>query len=235
MKFLKNHRVRCMITGVGLILTSLTVFGQSAVPYNQTYLNSYYSQKTTLFELLPQSGNDIIFLGNSITDIGEWAEIWQNIHVKNRGISSDITAGVLARLDPIIAGKPAKLFILIGINDIARNIPDSIILQNYEAILSKVSQGSPGTKVYVQSILPTNETFTEYINHQNKSDHILAINQALGDICRRLRIDLIDLHALFADQHGRLNNQFTNDGLHLNGPGYLRWKKYLEEKGYCCD
>ena len=33
---------------------------------------TYYDQRELLFEAMPTSENDIIFLGNSITDGGEW-------------------------------------------------------------------------------------------------------------------------------------------------------------------
>ena len=35
--------------------------------------SEYNYQKRSLFEQLPIRGNDIVFLGNSITDGGEWA------------------------------------------------------------------------------------------------------------------------------------------------------------------
>ncbi len=217
---------------------SFDLFSQtSPKAYNQEYMNSYYQQKVTLFELLPKSTDDIIFLGNSITDIGEWAELWQNINVKNRGISSDITKGVLARLEDIVEGKPAKLFIMIGINDIARNIPDTVIFNNYVDILNKVIAANPSSKVYVQSILPTNNAFTEYKNHQNKQDKINSINSSLVELCNQLNVNVfyIDLNPHFANDEGKLKKEYTNDGLHLNGAGYLKWKEILEEKGLCCD
>ena len=37
--------------------------------------NEYNYQKRSLFEQLPIRGNDIVFLGNSITDGCEWAEL----------------------------------------------------------------------------------------------------------------------------------------------------------------
>ena len=36
---------------------------------------TFYDQRATLFEVLPTSKKDIIFLGNSITNGGEWAEL----------------------------------------------------------------------------------------------------------------------------------------------------------------
>ena len=71
--------------------------------------NEYNYQKRSLFEQLPIRGNDIVFLGNSITDGCEWAELFNNRHIKNRGISADRSGWLLDRLDPIVNGHPKKL------------------------------------------------------------------------------------------------------------------------------
>ena len=63
--------------------------------------NEYNYQKRSLFEQLPIRGNDIVFLGNSITDGCEWAELFNNRHIKNRGISADRSGWLLDRLDPV--------------------------------------------------------------------------------------------------------------------------------------
>lgn len=212
------------------VITSANAFSQAK--YDSNYINTYYQQKVSLFKLLPTSKKDIVFLGNSITDIGEWSEIWQNKHIKNRGISGDVTFGVLARLNDIVAGKPAKLFIMIGINDIARNIPDSVIVSNYQKMIAVVKAQSPTTQLYLQSILPTNNEFTQFKNHQNKTEHILFINQQLEKICAEQKINFINLYPHFLDETGKLSKTFTNDGLHLTGAGYMQWKKILLEQKF---
>lgn len=70
---------------IGLAV-SLSTFGQTERKYS-----TYYYQRASLFEQLPTSSDDILFIGNSITDGGEWSELFQNPHVKNRGISGDTT------------------------------------------------------------------------------------------------------------------------------------------------
>ena len=52
-------------------------------PRRQTYQGRYYQAKTTIFQQLPNSNQEIIFLGDSLTDQGEWAEILQNTRVIN--------------------------------------------------------------------------------------------------------------------------------------------------------
>ena len=197
---------------------------------DSSYKTTYYEQKVTLHSLLPKTRGDIVFLGNSITDIGEWAEIWNNKKVKNRGISGDNTFGVLARLYSIVATKPSKIFIMIGINDIARQTPDSIIISNYIKILSFIKNNSPITKIVVQSILPTNNDFKEFVKHQNKETHIKYLNTALQNYCEKNSLVYVELHDAFLDENNKLNKKYTNDGLHINGYGYMLWKKILKKK-----
>lgn len=198
---------------------------------DSTYSSTYYQQKVSLFRLLPDTKKEIIFLGNSITDIGEWAEIWNSTKVKNRGISGDNTFGVLARLDEVISSKPQKVFIMIGINDIARDTPDSIIIANYKKIIYHIKTQTPATKIFVQSILPTNNQFTEFKRHQNKTGHIVIVNTAMKSYCSNNNIVYIDLYSEFIDDENNLAKKYTNDGLHLNGFAYMKWKEILLQKG----
>ena len=195
-----------------------------------SYRSTYYEQKVTMFNQLPNTKREIIFLGDSITDIGAWDEIWGKKSVKNRGISGDNTFGVLARLTEVTSSKPSRIFIMIGVNDIAKNTPDEIIVSNYKKIIDNIRIASPSTKIIVQSILPTNNNFTEFKNHQNKTAHIVFVNNALENLCKEYDLVYVDLHGAFLDDENKLNKQYTNDGLHINGFGYMKWKEILLEK-----
>jgi len=219
------YYLRCALLVCSIFVT-LTVAAQK---WDSTYSTTYYNQKVSVFRLLPDTPGEIIFLGNSITDIGEWAELWQNPNVKNRGISGDNTFGVLARLDEVLSSKPRMVFVMIGINDIARNIPDSVILFNYQRILQRVKTESPATKLVFQSVLPTNNNYTEFKNHQNKTEHILAVNKGLQELCAKESITFVDLYPHFINAEGKLDPRYTNDGLHLTGEGYILWKSVLQQ------
>ena len=172
-------------------------------------------------------------MGNSLTSSTDWNELLQLPPVRNRGISGDITFGVLDRLQEVTEGKPAKLFILIGINDISRNIPDSLIMRNYEHMIQKIQSESPGTKLYFQTLLPVNNDFTQFKNHYNKDGHILQVNNQIKLLGKKYGIEIIDLYPHFLDEQNKLDKKFTEDGLHLNAAGYIVWakilKKYIQE------
>lgn len=199
--------------------------------YDTTFRPNNYALKVEQFKSYPHSTSDIVFLGNSITANVEWRELLDMPNIKNRGISGDISFGVLERLDEVINGKPAKVFVLIGINDISRNIPDEMIVANYRKIISRIRQGSPETKIYFHTLLPVNNEFTQFKNHYNKDEHIAFLNSSLEAIAKETNITLIDLHPILMDANGKLDKKYTIDGLHINAEGYKKWAAVLKGSG----
>lgn len=197
--------------------------------------STFYEQRVSLFEVLPTDPQDIIFLGNSITNGCEWGELFQDIRIKNRGISGDVTLGVYDRLEPVLKGRPAKLFLLIGINDLAKGIPADTIARNIWMILQKIQRESPTTKLYLQSVLPVNDCYGKFKDHTSKGKEAAYLNGLLRSIARETQSTYIDLWSSFADPaSGKMKPIYTNDGLHLLGNGYLLWRKmilpYIQEK-----
>lgn len=196
---------------------------------------TFYYQRATLFEELLVTSKDIIFLGNSITNGGEWAELLGNKHVKNRGISGDICMGVYDRLDPILKGKPAKIFLLIGINDVSQGTPADTIVQRIGMIVSKIKADSPQTKLYLQSVLPVNDHYGLFKGQTSRWQEVPKINERLVRLAGEEKLTYIDLYSHFVDREtGKMNLDYTNDGLHLLGKGYLKWvdivKPYIGRK-----
>jgi lysophospholipase L1-like esterase len=192
-------------------------------------ISTYYDQKKTMFELLPDTENEIIFLGNSITDGCEWSELFQDTRLKNRGISGDRTAGVLARLDEVLSSHPLRIFIMIGVNDLAAGISEDSIMVNYNKIIQKIHEDSPDTETYVQNVLPVHAAFSKFKNHTDKTEQILQLNKRLEKLCGDHNIKYIDLHSQFKTEDNQIDLKYTNDGLHLTGAGYLLWKSVIEK------
>lgn len=197
--------------------------------WDSTYRPGLYEFEAQLYESYPHSTSDIVFLGNSITDRADWNELLGMSNVHNRGISGDITFGVLQRLSEVTDGKPAKVFILIGINDIYRNIPDSFIADNYRKIIERIKKESPRTKIYFQTLLPVNNEFTQFKNHYNKDEHILWLNERIKALGKQENITVIDLYPHFLNSEKKLDKKYTLDGLHLNAEGYKVWVALLKK------
>ncbi len=216
-----------MISKKSLLLFTLILHGFTLLGQNK--YSTYYYQRASLFEKLPICKQDIVFVGNSITDGGEWSELFNSKHIKNRGISGDICDGVYDRLDNILSGKPSKIFLLIGINDIARGgNSDSIVIKTAK-ILDKIALESPKTKIYLQSILPVNDSFGLFKGHTSRWSEIKPLNEKLKLLSFEKAITFIDLYSFFVlEGTEKLNPKYTNDGLHLLGEGYIRWSEILK-------
>lgn len=218
--------MRYFLFSIALLFIALQSEAQQP-KWDSTFRPGSYALKVDQFRSYPNSQKDIIFLGNSITAGADWNELLGLPQARNRGISGDITYGVLERLDEVTAGKPAKVFVLIGINDMARSIPDSVILSNYEKIIHRIRKESPTTRIYFNTLLPVNNSFPDK-NHFNKDEHIAALNAGLRKIAAREKITLIDIHDHFLDKDKKLDKQYTYDGLHLNAAGYTHWASLLK-------
>lgn len=184
----------------------------------------YYVRRATLFEEFPIGKKDIVMLGNSLTDGCEFNELLNNRHIKNRGIVGDIIQGMIDRIGPIIEGQPKKLFIMGGVNDISHDVSADSIARAMEKLIVMVKQGSPRTRIYLQSLLPFNNDVREWKLLKGR-DHVVAeANALLEQVAHRQGVTWIDLYPLFVDDEGRLRADLTNDGLHLMGKGYLIWR-----------
>lgn len=197
------------------------------------HADKYWEQRVSLFDHLPVTENDIIFLGNSITDGGNFEELFKREDVKNRGIRSDIIPGVQKRLEQVVKGHPKKIFLLIGINDVSHGHSVDKLAERYETLVNEIRHRSPETQLYLQSIMPINNDYGVYRNLKGKENTIVEFNKRIKEIAEKNDLEYIDLWPFLADKNGKLNKKYTNDGLHLTGPGYRAWtngiRSYLDE------
>lgn len=202
-----------------MLAVTLTLFSLTRLAVERIE-RSHYLQRSDLYRYCRIQKGDIVMLGDSITDGGCWDELFPGMDIKNRGINGDDTVGVLGRIDDIVCCQPAALFILIGTNDLNwwNYRHNNEILENYDKILARCNELSPATKVFVQSILPRKNKF---------SDHITNLNLGLEKLAEKYEYTYINLFSHFADESGALKAEFNNDHLHLMAPGYALWVKLL--------
>lgn len=218
-----------------MILSALVLSGVCGMEAQEKYeYNEFYYQRSSHFEMLPVGSDDIVFLGDSQTNGCEWHELLGNPNVKNRGISSDVIQGFADRVQPIIDGRPAKLFILGGVNDISHDLTPDSIATAMRNLIVKVRRGTPATKVYLQSLLPIDNSFRRYKAMTGKESVIVETNKLLKKVAEETGATWIDLYSRMVDPAtGNMRKGLTNDGLHLLGAGYAVWRDavlpYVEE------
>lgn len=187
----------------------------------------YYARRATLFDLLPVYSSDIIMLGNSLTDGAEWNELFDNCHVKNRGIVGDIIPGFFERLEPILKGQPRKIFIMGGVNDISHGVSADSIVSAMTQVVTTIQARCPKTEIYVQSMLPFNNDVRLWKLLKGREQVVVDGNKGLESMCQRLGVTFINLYPFFVGENGKMKPEYTNDGLHLMGGAYLIWRDAL--------
>lgn len=186
----------------------------------RAFLEGHNARQISAFEAFPIAPDDVVFLGDSITAGGPWEELFPGIRVRNRGIGGDTTDGVLRRLEQVTSGGPAKVFLLIGTNDLARGASEAEIVAGIEEILDGLKQQTPDTEVYLQSVLPRGAGYR---------DEIEALNARLAEVAIEMGAAWVDLYPAFLDEGtGAIRAELSNDALHLLGPGYTLWREQIE-------
>lgn len=168
----------------------------------------------------PVTSDQIVFIGNSITNMHEWWEAFgSDQRIINRGTSGGFSQEILDNLESFIDGKPAKIFLMIGTNDISTGIPYQTVVANIRRIIERVQEESPETKIHIQCILPR---ATEPQNTNNK-----AANAMLAELCDEMGVTFIDL---WDDLQGiRSYGEWSADGLHLYAAGYRVWCRRIAQ------
>jgi len=174
--------------------------------------------------------DSVVFLGDSLTHINIWQDTFPGVETANQGVGGNTTAMVLSRLQPIIDARPKKIFILIGANDLNYGVPHEAITEGQRQIIQRIVNGSPSTKVYVQSIFPFGSLARCYFPQipSTYKEDILAINEALKVICLNYGIYYIDLYPMMSDGDNNLKSDYTADQIHLEESGYEAWSNHIE-------
>ena len=200
-------------------------------PTQRLYSDHYY-HRFLEFENEPLlTEKDIVMLGNSLTEGGgDWND---RLHTKkrvcNRGISGDEAMGLLDRLHQILPARPAKLFLMIGINDLSHQLTPDSVVSLITRVIDRIQTDSPHTRLYVQSLLPINESLSTYKTMVGKTELIPEINAKLETATQIRKVTFINLFPLFCEKGTNiLRPELTRDGLHLTEEGYRIWSKSLK-------
>lgn len=201
-------------------------------------------QKKTAYDLVKQTkkenylflnenyahhGQTVLF-GDSITEIFNSYELFYTFSkvtgqaVYNRGISGDTSDRLLERLKcNALNITPKNLVILIGTNDIGKDIPPEYTLKNIQDILSVTHEICPNTNVILQAIYPVNSRMSltaRQMVGKRSNKKILALNEELHNIAVENKVHWLDLTKYLSDKNGRLAKEYCYDGLHLNAQGF---------------
>ena len=182
------------------------------------------------FKVLDVTSDNIVFIGNSITDMHCWPEAFvtsegEYLPIVNRGNSGTYSTEQSDNLESYINGKPKKVFMMIGTNDIATsgglNFSPEQVLSYVKSIVARIHARSPQTKVYLYSILKNNTSNRVEATWLKANEITKAYAEATENVT------YIDLYDELANVAG--GGAWSYDNLHLTAGAYQAWGKAICE------
>lgn len=198
---------KSLLSLFSLFMLATTVLAQG-VPFRRHRYDGFKTHKLT--------SENIVFLGNSITNMHEWWEAFGNANIVNRGVNGAETPIMLEHLEATLAGRPKKIFFMMGTNDLGtRGMNDpAFVAKSVRTALKRCKNESPETEVYFQSILPCTTNGVKDVKH------IPITNDSIKKLCQEYGATYIDLYDDLTDI---ANMKISYDGTHLTMSGYRTW------------
>ncbi len=213
---------KTLLTVLGLCLSASVALAQG-VPFRKHRYDGFKTHKVDT--------ESIVFFGNSITNMHEWWEAFGNSKILNRGVNGAETPIMLEHFETILAGHPAKVFLMMGTNDLGTTGMNSpaFVAKNVRTAVKRLKKESPTTQVYVQSILPCTTNGIKDITH------VPIANDSLKKICEEF--DNATYIDLYSDLKGIESKTISYDGTHLTMAGYRVWcnkiAQYIGDDAKC--
>lgn len=177
---------------------------------------------------------DVLFLGDSIVEYFPLYELLKTSKTLiNRGIRGYRSDLLLEHLESLLFGQAVdKVFLLIGTNDIGKEIPQQEIVKNMESIIQTVARNYPLAEVCLLSVLPVNETaiYKKRV-HRRSNQKIQDLNHAYQELASAyMNVIFVNVYDNLLDETGQLKEAFTTDGLHLTVAGYQALAERIAEQ-----
>lgn len=179
----------------------------------------------------------ILFVGSSLMEQFPVNELLMDLNlpltVYNRGIGGFTTRELREVLDVCVWElEPRHIFINIGTNDL--NAPDyelSGLLERYEDILRAIRERLPETGLTLLAYYPVNPEAADpgmaQALRQRSNARIAQANLGVKELAEKLGASFLDVNGGITDSAGNMKAEYTVEGMHMYGDGYMQVLKAL--------
>lgn len=139
-----------------------------------------------------------------------------SLKLLNLAIPGETSESLLKKLPLKEKLQVKRLYILVGTNDIGRNISPTTTIENVSSIIENHFKDNELALLLIP--------FSDGWNRDNKK--ILEMNKAYQSLCLRYTLDCIDLNTPLSEEL-QLKASLTKDGLHLNERGVILVSEFI--------
>ncbi len=206
-----------------LIICLIVILGFGMVYTANNWKKVYFDIKVTVFKSQNKKvePNNVVFVGDSITDYCNLNKYYPDITAYNRGISADTTTGLLRRMNESIFDlKPQLVVFLMGVNDIVfyDRTPEEVI-NNVTIIIDMIYASNKETEIIIQSCYPINDIHYHKATDE-KGEFVVEYNSLLKELAVEKDCAYVDIYSILVDSEENMAEDYSYDGLHPNDKGY---------------
>ena len=158
---------------------------------------------------------ELLFLGDSLIDYGDWPQRLPEHRVISRGVPGETTAELVRRLDRATAEcEPAAVIVMIGTNDLLLGRRETVA--TVRLIVADLQRRLAASTLILTELPP--------FSPPGLAAQVEAFNTELAEVGSRASCPVCPLHQpLTAARQG----PFADDGVHLSEAGYRIWATEL--------
>lgn len=220
-KVLEVIIILLLMLAISVFAVAYSLYGNAM--FSKEFIKDFKAQRYA-YDNQSAETEQIVFFGDSITEMYLLGDHFPNVTIYNRGIGGDITSNMLTRLESnVLKIKPRKIFFLGGCNDLRRGIDPIDIASNINKILDKIQEKLPDTEIVVQSVYPVNRNIKlagRDLIAQFNDDEVIVLNQYISQVCQSHNVPFVDTYSHLVGDNKQLQDQYTFDGLHMTDKAY---------------
>lgn len=166
-----------------------------------------------------------VFTGSST--IRMWKDLestFPNEIILNTGFGGSKASDLQTHLFPLVIRlEPSRVFIYEGDNDLWAGVPVAEIMENLDAIVTRLQLTDPAMEIFLIGAKPSPSRWEKMMNYQ-------IFNQQLKEYClAKEKLTFVDTWKALTDPAGNPRPElYLEDQLHLNDKGYEIWASLFE-------
>jgi lysophospholipase L1-like esterase len=166
-----------------------------------------------------------VFTGSST--IRMWKDLestFPNEIILNTGFGGSKASDLQTHLFPLVIRlEPSRVFIYEGDNDLWAGVPVAEIMENLDAIVTRLQLTDPAMEIFLIGAKPSPSRWEKVVNYQ-------IFNQQLKEYClAKEKLTFVDTWKALTDPAGNPRPElYLEDQLHLNDKGYEIWASLFE-------
>ena len=169
----------------------------------------------------------IVLFGDSLTDYFPMEKL-ADLHAEwiNSGVAGDTVPQMRARVRyDVLEHEPDIVIMQGGANDFQMSLyrGSKVVAGQLVELAERIRNEIPQVKIWVECLDPA---YTKPIGwmpswrREKTNEEVRRINEEIRHLCRKHRMEYIDMYSKLAGEDGQLPLEYTIDGIHLTNAAY---------------